>query len=105
MKLTDNKKFPLEASLVDRYRENPEGVFKSSHQKVNKSRETGLERFNKIGLPTTKLEQWRSTNLSKNYNTAKRVQAFSSSGKFDKANELIFLVLRPPTYWSPAILL
>ena len=27
--------------------------------------------------------------FSKNYNTAKRVQAFSSSGKFDKANELI----------------
>ena len=31
----------------------------------------------------------RKTLFSKNYNTAKRVQAFSSSGKFDKANELI----------------
>lgn len=27
--------------------------------------------------------------FSKNYSTAKRVQAFASSGKFDKANELI----------------
>jgi len=31
----------------------------------------------------------RKALFSKNYNTAKRVQAFSSSGKFDKANELI----------------
>ncbi len=88
MKLTDNKKFPLEASLVDRYRENPEGVFKSSHQKVNKSRETGLERFNNIGLPTTKLEQWRSTNLSKNYNTDYTIGA--TKPDFDKEINEIF---------------
>ncbi|MDB9808292.1 cytochrome c [Candidatus Pelagibacter sp.] len=31
----------------------------------------------------------RKALFSKNYNTAKRVQTFSSSGKFDKANELI----------------
>ena len=31
----------------------------------------------------------RKALFSKNYSTAKRVQAFSSSGKFDKANELI----------------
>jgi len=31
----------------------------------------------------------RKALFSKNYNTAKRVQAFASSGKFDKANELI----------------
>jgi hypothetical protein len=31
----------------------------------------------------------RKALFSKNYNTAKRVQAFSSSGKFYKSNELI----------------
>ena len=31
----------------------------------------------------------RKALFSKNYSTAKRVQAFASSGKFDKANELI----------------
>jgi cytochrome c556 len=31
----------------------------------------------------------RKALFSKNYSTAKRVQAFSSSGKFDKAKELI----------------
>ncbi|MBT3174378.1 MAG: Fe-S cluster assembly protein SufD [Lentimicrobiaceae bacterium] len=69
MKSTDNKKFPLEVSLIDRYKENPEDVFKTSHQKVKKSREKGFESFNNLGLPTTKKEQWRSTNLSKSYNT------------------------------------
>ena len=29
----------------------------------------------------------RKALFSKNYNTAKRVQAFASSGEFDKANE------------------
>ena len=61
MKSTDNKKFPLEVSLIDRYKENPEDVFKTSHQKVKKSREKGFESFNNLGLPTTKKEQWRST--------------------------------------------
>lgn len=57
---------PLELSLQKSYSDNKDGRYKSTHQKVVDSRVKAFGTFQEIGLPTPKLEKWRSTNL-KNY--------------------------------------
>ncbi len=68
MTTTEKKRFPLEKSLQDSYREKILKSTQSYHPKVKESRERGIVWLEKSGLPTTKLEKWKSTNLSKFYN-------------------------------------
>lgn len=66
MSLSTNIKFPLELSLLNKISEN-NNTTNSFHSKVLNSRIQGKENFEKTGLPTTKLEKWRSTDLKKIY--------------------------------------
>ncbi len=67
MSSSEKLKLPLELSLYDSYNDNSNGIQTATLGKVVKSREDGFMRFLESGLPTTKLEKWRSTNLSKTY--------------------------------------
>ena len=60
-------KLPLELSLYDSYNNDLNGIQHTTIGKVASSRKDGFRRFEESGLPTTKLEKWRSTNLSKIY--------------------------------------
>ena len=88
MSVTENKKFPLELSLINSFRDNIEGDYNSSHPKVKEARNKGFELLEQSGLPTTKLEKWRSTNLSKFYKNGFDIG--DSKPEFDKEINEIF---------------
>ncbi len=67
MSLSNNMNYPLELSLTKSYEENRGNIYTSPHPSISLARKNGIEDFKKIGLPTTKLEKWRTTNLSDLY--------------------------------------
>ena len=67
MSLSTKTKNPFELSLSNTFKDNKNGIFNSPHNKVNESRRVGIKHFEKIGLPTSKNENWRSTNLHNVY--------------------------------------
>lgn len=85
-----NKKisFPLEQSILDCYDNQQCDYISADHSKVNKSREEGIKTFRELGLPSTKLEKWRSTNLSKYYED--NFQIGDPKPEFDKEINEIF---------------
>ncbi len=88
MKLTENINFPLSDAVLKKYSNNrdefePKGLTHSSD-----ARREGIELFKKLGLPTTKLEKWRSTNLNEFYE--KELKIGYEKPAFDKEINEIF---------------
>ncbi|NQU33371.1 MAG: Fe-S cluster assembly protein SufD [Bacteroidetes bacterium] len=67
MSLSTETKNTFELSLTNTFKDNKNGIFHSPHKKVNESRKAGIKYFEKIGLPTTKSNNWKSTNLHSVY--------------------------------------
>ncbi len=88
MSLSEKNKLPLKSLLVDKFTNDENGIYTSIHPKVDKARITGLKQFEKIGLPSSKLEKWRSTNLGKAYKT--KYSIGDEKPKFDKQINEIF---------------
>ena len=57
----------MELSLKKNFEENNKTIYSSPHKKVADARLVGMSSFEKTGLPSPKLEKWRSTNLTKMY--------------------------------------
>lgn len=88
MSKTEKLKLPLELSLLNRYHDMMNGGANTMASKVDKARETGIKIFEESGLPTTKLEKWRSTNLSKVYENEYAIG--DEKPEFDKEINEIF---------------
>ncbi len=59
---------PLELSLVKNYSDNKQGMYNSYHPKVATARDAGIKQLKISGLPLSKNEKWRNTNISELYN-------------------------------------
>ncbi len=90
-----NKIFPLETSLKNSYMDKTKplnhaksGSNAIEHKKVTNSRLNGYNIFDKTGLPTPVIEQWRSTNITKDYKENYLIG--DNKPKFDKQINEIF---------------
>ncbi len=67
-----NKNIALKNKLINLYEENKNLIFKNEPQYISNLRNQAIEKFYQLGFPTTKMEGWRNTDLtkalSKNYN-------------------------------------
>lgn len=88
MNFKEQTKSPLELSLINHYNDNIDNFSNIANKEVYKSRVAGFESFYKSGLPTTKLEKWKSTNLNEKYKTDYLIG--ESKPKFDKQINEIF---------------
>lgn len=61
------KSFLLEQNLIHLFKEKKSELFGNCHPKVALSRQQAFDDFQAKGLPTTKEESWKNTNLSKQY--------------------------------------
>jgi len=87
--MSSNKlQLPLELSLQKLYNDKKDSAFSSTHQKVVDSRAEAFHYFETNGLPSTKLERWRSTNLKKSY--LNEYQIGDKEPSFDKKINEIF---------------
>ncbi len=67
-----NKNIALKNKLINLFEENKNSIFKNEPQYISNLRNQAIEKFYQLGFPTTKMEGWRNTDLtkalSKNYN-------------------------------------
>ena len=67
-----NKNITLKNKLINLFEENKNLIFKNEPQYISNLRNQAIEKFYQLGFPTTKMEGWRNTDLTKallkNYN-------------------------------------
>ena len=64
MKKTINKQFPLKGILQNDYQKHVDGWDKEDHPKMKDFRQKAFDFFKENGFPNTRMEKWRSTDLS-----------------------------------------
>lgn len=56
---------PLDKRMIQAFEENREVIFKNDSPAIVARREQAMKNFRKLGFPTTKVENWRHTDISK----------------------------------------
>jgi Fe-S cluster assembly protein SufD len=59
------KDITLKERLLQLFKENRDIIFKNDNDEMIRLREEALEKFTEVGFPTTRLEKWKNTDLSK----------------------------------------
>ena len=60
---TDTKEIISKERMIGLFEKNREGLFMTDSEFMSRIRKDAMERFRELGFPTTKLEEWKNTDL------------------------------------------